>query len=234
MDPEEFRRFGHQVVDWVADYRARAAQHPVMSRVEPGSVRAQLPASPPQEPESFDAVLDDLDRVVVPGEGTVQLVHRYARDGGGDWAPQKVEVGGSTVTTEVARAAARCMEEAVRGTTLPKAGIATAESELFLHWTWPVPFPPEEERSPRLLYLGVGGGSGSGGSGCDGRGALAQCKNCVNVEGNPRKTLECATVCVGYEKCTEETGPGGVVDTCRLSGNCASGGPFGSVGAVLF
>ncbi len=67
MDPEEFRRFGHQVVDWIADYRARAAQHPVMSRVEPGSIRAQLPASPPQEPEGFDAILDDLDRVVVPG-----------------------------------------------------------------------------------------------------------------------------------------------------------------------
>jgi len=48
VDPEEFRRFGHQVVDWIADYRARAAQHPVMSRVEPGSVRAQLPSTPPE------------------------------------------------------------------------------------------------------------------------------------------------------------------------------------------
>jgi aromatic-L-amino-acid decarboxylase len=67
MNPEEFRRFGHQVVDWNADYRAHAAQHPVMSRVEPGFVRAQLPASPPQEPEGFDAILDDLDRVVLPG-----------------------------------------------------------------------------------------------------------------------------------------------------------------------
>jgi len=67
MDPEEFRRFGHQVVDWVADYRARAASHPVMSRVEPGSVRAQLPASPPDQPEGFEAVLRDLDEVVLPG-----------------------------------------------------------------------------------------------------------------------------------------------------------------------
>ncbi len=67
MDPEEFRRFGHQVVDWIADYRARTAQHPVMSRVEPGSIRAQLPPSPPQEAEPFDAILEDLDRVVVPG-----------------------------------------------------------------------------------------------------------------------------------------------------------------------
>jgi aromatic-L-amino-acid decarboxylase len=67
MDPEEFRRFGHQVVDWIADYRARAAQHPVMSRVEPGQVRAQLPPSPPEAPEGFAAVLDDLERVVLPG-----------------------------------------------------------------------------------------------------------------------------------------------------------------------
>jgi aromatic-L-amino-acid decarboxylase len=67
MDPEEFRRFGHQVVDWIADYRARAAQHPVMSRVEPGQVRAQLPASPPEAPEGFEAILDDLERVVLPG-----------------------------------------------------------------------------------------------------------------------------------------------------------------------
>jgi aromatic-L-amino-acid decarboxylase len=67
MDPEEFRRFGHRIVDWVADYRARAAGRPVMSRVEPGSIRAQLPASPPDAPEGFEAVLRDLDEVVVPG-----------------------------------------------------------------------------------------------------------------------------------------------------------------------
>jgi len=67
VNPEEFRRFGHQVVDWIADYRARAGQHPVMSRVEPGSVRAQLPATPPDQPEGFEAILRDLDRVVLPG-----------------------------------------------------------------------------------------------------------------------------------------------------------------------
>jgi aromatic-L-amino-acid decarboxylase len=54
-------------VDWIADYRARAAEHPVMSRVGPGSIRAQLPPSPPEAPEGFEAVLDDLDRVVLPG-----------------------------------------------------------------------------------------------------------------------------------------------------------------------
>jgi aromatic-L-amino-acid/L-tryptophan decarboxylase len=67
VDPEEFRRFGYRVVDWIADYRARAAEHPVMSRVEPGRIRAGLGAAPPESPEGFEAILDDLDRVVLPG-----------------------------------------------------------------------------------------------------------------------------------------------------------------------
>lgn len=67
MTPEEFRRLGHRVVDWVADYRARAAGLPVMARVAPGEIRAQLPASPPDTPEEFEAILGDLDRVILPG-----------------------------------------------------------------------------------------------------------------------------------------------------------------------
>ena len=69
MDIEEFRRRGHEVVDWIADYRARTARGelPVMSRVAPGSVRAALPAMPPAEPQSLDGVLDDLTRVILPG-----------------------------------------------------------------------------------------------------------------------------------------------------------------------
>jgi aromatic-L-amino-acid decarboxylase len=67
MTPEEFRRLGHQVIDWVADYRERAASLPVMSRVAPGDIKSQLPASPPQAPEGFEAVLRDLDQVIVPG-----------------------------------------------------------------------------------------------------------------------------------------------------------------------
>jgi aromatic-L-amino-acid decarboxylase len=67
MTPEEFRRCGYQVVDWIADYRARAATLPVMSRVTPGEIKARLPASPPSEPERFEAVLADLERVILPG-----------------------------------------------------------------------------------------------------------------------------------------------------------------------
>jgi aromatic-L-amino-acid/L-tryptophan decarboxylase len=67
MTPEEFRRFGHQLVDWVADYRARMADLPVMSTVEPGALRAALPDAPPVHPEPFEAIFADLDRLIVPG-----------------------------------------------------------------------------------------------------------------------------------------------------------------------
>lgn len=67
MNPEEFRRQGHRLIDFIADYRARIADRPVMSQVEPGAVRAQLPAMPPARPESFDAIFQDLERVILPG-----------------------------------------------------------------------------------------------------------------------------------------------------------------------
>jgi aromatic-L-amino-acid decarboxylase len=65
--PDEFRRHGHEVVEWVARYLETVEEHPVQSPVEPGWVRSQLPAGPPDQPDDFAAVLADLDRVVVPG-----------------------------------------------------------------------------------------------------------------------------------------------------------------------
>ncbi|HEX3878786.1 MAG TPA: pyridoxal-dependent decarboxylase, partial [Bryobacteraceae bacterium] len=67
MTPEEFRAAGHRLIDWLADYRAGVAQYPVMAQTKPGEVKAQIPASPPNEPEPFDQLLADLDRIVVPG-----------------------------------------------------------------------------------------------------------------------------------------------------------------------
>jgi aromatic-L-amino-acid decarboxylase len=66
LDPEEFRRRGHRAVDWVAGYRARLPEMPVRSPVEPGWVRDRLPATLPEEPQPLDALLAELDRVVVP------------------------------------------------------------------------------------------------------------------------------------------------------------------------
>ena len=67
MDIEDFRRSGHQLIDWIADYRARVADLPVMARTEPGAVRAQLPAAPPEMPEPFGAIMRDLEQIIVPG-----------------------------------------------------------------------------------------------------------------------------------------------------------------------
>jgi aromatic-L-amino-acid decarboxylase len=67
MSPEEFRKAGYAVVDLIADYRARIAERPVMAQTAPGAIKASLPASPPSEPESFEAILADVDRLVLPG-----------------------------------------------------------------------------------------------------------------------------------------------------------------------
>src|SRR3712207_1510277 len=67
MTPEEFRVAGHALVDWIADHRSRVPELPVAARVEPGEVAAALAPSAPEDPEAFDAVLADLERVVVPG-----------------------------------------------------------------------------------------------------------------------------------------------------------------------
>ena len=67
MDTNEFRRLGHEMVEWVASYRERVAGLPVMSPVLPGDVRRLLPPEPPQQGEGLDGILAELDRVVLPG-----------------------------------------------------------------------------------------------------------------------------------------------------------------------
>jgi aromatic-L-amino-acid decarboxylase len=67
MTPDEFRRRGHEVVDWIADYYKRIEDYPVLSRVAPGEIRASLPASAPVKGESFDAMLQDVENLILPG-----------------------------------------------------------------------------------------------------------------------------------------------------------------------
>ena len=67
MSPEEFRRYGHAVVDWIADYQSRIETLPVLSRVQPGEIRAKLPASPPLKGETFDRILADIAPIILPG-----------------------------------------------------------------------------------------------------------------------------------------------------------------------
>ena len=66
MTPEEFRKYGHQLIDWLADYHRDLAARPVAPPTAPGEVRALLPSAPPEAAEGFEACLADLDRVVAP------------------------------------------------------------------------------------------------------------------------------------------------------------------------
>lgn len=67
MTPDEFRAYGHQLIDWIADYRVSVGDRPVMARTEPGEIKAQLPTHPPTAPEPFTDILEDLDSIVLPG-----------------------------------------------------------------------------------------------------------------------------------------------------------------------
>jgi aromatic-L-amino-acid decarboxylase len=67
MSPEEFRRQGHAVVDWIADYQLRIESFPVLSPVKPGEIRSKLPATAPNQGEAFDQILGDINRVILPG-----------------------------------------------------------------------------------------------------------------------------------------------------------------------
>ena len=67
MTPEEFRRHGHAVIDWIADYRANVEKYPVLSQAKPGQIRAGLPANPPAQGEAFEKILGDIDKLILPG-----------------------------------------------------------------------------------------------------------------------------------------------------------------------
>jgi aromatic-L-amino-acid decarboxylase len=78
MSPEEFRRHGHAVIDWIADYYTRVECFPVLSQAKPGEIRASLPAAPPETGESFPEILADIERVVLPGITHWQSANFYA------------------------------------------------------------------------------------------------------------------------------------------------------------
>lgn len=66
MNKEDFRRFGHEFVDWIADYFERVEDLPVLAAIEPGDLKAQLPDAPPKQGEPMDRILSDVDRLIVP------------------------------------------------------------------------------------------------------------------------------------------------------------------------
>jgi aromatic-L-amino-acid decarboxylase len=67
MTPDEFRSHGHDLIDWIADYLSTVDSRRVLPDVEPGDVRARLPEHPPHAPEPFEAVMSDVESIIVPG-----------------------------------------------------------------------------------------------------------------------------------------------------------------------
>jgi len=67
MSAEDFRRYGHQVVDWIADYLAHPERYPVLSRNLPDELKKAIPTKAPERGEAMESLLADLDRIVVPG-----------------------------------------------------------------------------------------------------------------------------------------------------------------------
>jgi aromatic-L-amino-acid decarboxylase len=67
MTSDDFRRHGRAMVDWIADYYDRIESLPVLAQVEPGAIRATLPQQPPAQGEPFQAILDDVEKLILPG-----------------------------------------------------------------------------------------------------------------------------------------------------------------------
>ncbi|HSW36297.1 MAG TPA: pyridoxal-dependent decarboxylase, partial [Candidatus Limnocylindrales bacterium] len=67
MDGETFRRYGHEFIDWVADYFDHVADYPVRSAVQPGEIKAGLPQAPPMNGESMEKIFTDFKEIIMPG-----------------------------------------------------------------------------------------------------------------------------------------------------------------------
>lgn len=66
MPPEDFRQYGYEIVDWIADYFERMEKLPVLSQVEPNSLKSKLPVSAPTEGEQFDNIIKDVEQLILP------------------------------------------------------------------------------------------------------------------------------------------------------------------------
>ena len=67
MDSSEFRKYAHEIVEWIARYYENIENYPVKSKVLPGEIISQLPDQPPRESQSFDDLLRDFDKIIMPG-----------------------------------------------------------------------------------------------------------------------------------------------------------------------
>lgn len=78
MTPEQFRTEGKKVIDWIADYYENIEKYPVLSQVKPGEIIEKLPLSPPQKGESMHQMMEDIDKIIMPGITHWQSPNFYA------------------------------------------------------------------------------------------------------------------------------------------------------------
>ena len=67
MPPEDFRKYGYQLIDWIAKYLKDVENYPVLSNISPGEVKNKIPSKAPLKPEQFSEVLNDIDKIIMPG-----------------------------------------------------------------------------------------------------------------------------------------------------------------------
>jgi len=67
MSPDEFRKHGYELIDWIADYFENIEEYPVLAKINPGDIKAKLPKSPPSKNESMEDIFNDIDKIIMPG-----------------------------------------------------------------------------------------------------------------------------------------------------------------------
>ena len=67
MNIQEFRKYGYQAIDWIADFYENIEKAPVSPNIEPGDIKAKLPLSAPQYPEPFENIFKDINEIIMPG-----------------------------------------------------------------------------------------------------------------------------------------------------------------------
>jgi aromatic-L-amino-acid decarboxylase len=67
LSPNIFRNYAHRTVDWIAEYLENMNQYPVLARTKPGDLKSKIPGSPPAEPEPFENIIEDFQKIIMPG-----------------------------------------------------------------------------------------------------------------------------------------------------------------------
>ncbi|MDH3243332.1 MAG: pyridoxal-dependent decarboxylase, partial [Saprospiraceae bacterium] len=67
MKSSEFRKYGHQFVEWMADYLDQVEDYPVKSQVDPGETYKKIQNEIPSQGESIEAIFHDFKKVILPG-----------------------------------------------------------------------------------------------------------------------------------------------------------------------